>query len=91
MDVGLVATQDLSSMVLEGWRPDDARSSTVALTLSGTTIHEQEVGGGMFRFQVPVSIKESERLHLKVSNSNVFTPDNDARQLGFVLRQLAFS
>lgn len=91
LDVGLVATQDLSSMVLEGWRPDDARSSTVALTLSGTTIHEQEVGGGMFRFQVPVSIKESERLHLKVSNSNVFTPDNDARQLGFVLRQLAFS
>ena len=91
LEVGLVATQDLSSVTLEGWRPDDAEPSALTVTLSGDTVNQQEVGGGVFHLEMAVAIKASERLHLKVSSSRVFTPEDDARQLGFILRQLAFS
>lgn len=91
LEVGLLSSTALSQIRLEGWRPDDAGTSVLTLALSGKVICEQEVGGGVFSLEVPVNVQESERLHLKVSNSRGFTPDNDARYLCFVLRELTFS
>ena len=74
-----------------GETPHHRPPSALTVTLSGDTVHQQEVGGGVFHLEMAVAIKASERLHLKVSSSRVFTPEDDARQLGFILRQLAFS
>ena len=81
----------MTKLVLEGWRPEDAKPSTLTVKISGETVHTAEIADGLFRVEAPISVDADSALHLQISNTSGFTPENDARQLCFVLRELAFA
>jgi len=89
-DVGLRSNAALTKLVLEGWRPEDANLSTLEVKISGETVCTAEIGDGLFRVEAPINVSADSALHLQISNTSGFTPENDSRQLCFVLRKLAF-
>ena len=91
MDVGLRAVADYKKITLAGWRPDDSKPSTLTVTVSGEVAHTSEIGSGLFKVSIPVSISSDARFHFEITNTASFTPENDARQLTFVLQELSFA
>jgi hypothetical protein len=89
--VALRSDRDLSRVELEGWRPEGSDQSTITLYFSGEKICSETVGSGLFSLQAEISIDGKDQLYLEISNSDGFTPEDDSRELSFVLRKLAFS
>ena len=91
LEVALRPGDRTSTLLLEGWRPEDSRPSTLTIRISGEVILSQEIGGGLFRIEAGIDIARDAALYLEIGSSQWFSPDNDARQLCFILRQLALS
>ncbi|MBA58543.1 MAG: hypothetical protein CMQ40_05155 [Gammaproteobacteria bacterium] len=89
--VALSSDRDLSRVELEGWRPEGWDQSTITLYFSGEKICSETVGSGLFSLQAEISVDGKDQLYLEISNSYGFTPEDDSRELSFVLRKLAFS
>ena len=91
LEVGLRAEHRCSKLQIEGWRPDYLEATSVRVYLSSEQIAEQQVGTGIFKLAVPVALAAEQQTQLKVETGVTFSPEGDARQLAFVLRDLSFS
>ena len=91
LDVGLQAEKSCSKLRLEGWRPDDSAQSIITVSISAEVIGTAEVGAGVFKIELPVSLSKSDFFDLTITSSESFSPGNDERQLSYIIRELSFS
>ena len=91
LDVGLQAEKSCRNLRLEGWRPDDSVQSTITVSISAQVIGTAEVGAGVFNIELPASLSKDDFFALTITSSASFSPEDDERQLSYIIRELGFS
>jgi thymidine kinase len=91
LDVGLQAEKSCRNLRLEGWRPDDSVQSTITVSISAQVIGTAEVGAGVFNIELPASLSKDDFFDLTITSSASFSPEDDERQLSYIIRELGFS
>jgi hypothetical protein len=89
--VGLQAEKSCGNLRLEGWRPDDSVQSTITVSISAQVIGTAEVGAGVFNIELPASLSKGDFFDLTITSSASFSPEDDERQLSYIIRELGFS
>ena len=91
LDVGLQAEKACGTFRLEGWRPDDSVQATITVSISAQVIETAEVGAGLFNIEFPASLSKDDFFDLTITSSASFSPEDDDRQLSYIIRELGFS
>jgi len=75
---------------LEGWRPDGSPNCELHFS-AGNNNYKTVVESGLFTLSIPVNLNEGDYFEFSIRSSESFRPDDDARQLAFILRNIAFA
>ena len=88
--VNLRAQSSANVIQLEGWRPDGSPNCELHFS-AGNNNYKTVVESGLFTLSIPVNLNEGDYFEFSIRSSKSFRPDDDARQLAFILRNIAFA
>ena len=86
----LKPVQEFSKFRLVGWRPEGSHSASVSISIEGQKICSKEVEGGFFVIEGQVQGLNRVELNLEILTSDWISPNNDSRDLSFVIKSLDF-
>ena len=86
----LKPVQEFSKFRLEGWRPADSPYASVSISIEGQKICSEEVEGGFFVIEGQAQGLNRDELNLEILTSDWISPNNDSRNLSFVIKSLDF-
>ena len=71
-----------------GWRPADSPSASVSISIDGQKFCSKEVEGGFFVIEGQAQGLNRDELNLEILTSDWISPNNDSRDLSFVIKSL---
>ena len=90
LDVWMQADEDVSSITLDGWCPEECSGAALTVCLSGQNPQEVRLQSGTFQIELPFIIAKGDFFEFHVSADKSFKANGDARELSFILLDLQF-